>query len=123
MPRHKQSFVNIRVDAGEQIQIGEAIFTFESHATTGRVYSQAGARGWIYKLREVSSGDSYALKVFAHLFRGDGILQVQAALDEEVALGLPGMAVARRGIAGGRDTSGIHHRVPGCRPQHADALD
>jgi predicted flap endonuclease-1-like 5' DNA nuclease len=94
MPKHNQSFVNLKVDSGEQFTIGEAAFTFESHPVTKQVYCQAGARGWIYKLREVESGDHYALKVFAHLFRGDGIVQVQEALDEVGKL--PGMEAGRR---------------------------
>jgi predicted flap endonuclease-1-like 5' DNA nuclease len=94
MPKHKQSFVNLRVDPDEQIRIGEATFAFVGHEITRQVYCQAGARGWIYKLREVASGDHYALKVFAHLFRGDGILHVQAALGDVAAL--PGMDACQR---------------------------
>jgi predicted flap endonuclease-1-like 5' DNA nuclease len=94
MPKHKQSFVNLKVSPGEHITIGEATFTFESHPVTKQVYCQAGARGWIYKLREVESGDLYALKVFAHLFRGDGIVQVQTALGDVATL--PGMEACKR---------------------------
>jgi predicted flap endonuclease-1-like 5' DNA nuclease len=94
MAKQKQTFVNLRVEPGDEIRIGEATFAFETHPGTGRVYCQAGARGWIYKVRETRSGNFYALKVFAHMFRNETLHASCEALN--LVADLPGMEACGR---------------------------